>query len=168
MKTIKLATLFLSLSMILTANVALANQANLQEKAAHEKNVKSTMFQFMVLGITSACLQAGASAIGLGASPKAVLHLSNVMFQSGIIFDKPTLTDLGVRAMLASNAAAMANHPLAQNNIASLPLIGQHLKNAGAKGIAITTVAFYEMIKLGYISVVDSMPDSMQNMFRGE
>lgn len=163
MKTIKFATLFLSLSMILTANVVLAHSEN-----DHEKNVKSTMSQFMVLGATTAILQLVANSMSLAPSSKNVLHLSNVLVQGGIICDKPALTDLGIRAVLASSAAATAINPLIKTNIVHIPLIGQRLAAAGEKGTAITTVAFYEMIKQGYITAIDKMPASVQKMIRGE
>lgn len=150
-----------SLSMLLTFNVALAHQDK------HENEVKATLFQFVALGLGGLAVHKASTAVGCDSATKAVLQLSNVMVQGGTIFAKPALTDLGFRALLASGAASAANNPFVKGNMEQIPFVGQHLKAAGSKGVAITTVAFYEMLKMGYVRVVDSMPPSIQRKVRG-
>ena len=168
MKKVTISAIFISLSMVLTANTVFAKGASLEEKAKHEGNITKTMFQFIAMGLGSYGLHKTSQATGCDMTTKAVLQLSNVMVQGGVIFGKPVLTDLGFRSLLASGAASLANNPMVKGNLANIPFVGQHLKDAGTKGVAITTVAFYELYRNGYIAVIDGMPASVQDLVRGE
>jgi len=162
-KKVKTVVLMMSLSMVMTANLALAH-----EEEQHEKKVRGTLFQFIALGLGSFAAHRVSTAMELDTTTTAVLQLTNALGQGGMIFDKPELTDLGARAIVAAGAAAVASHPLIASNLQNVPFVGQHLKAAGSKGVALTTVAFYELMKQGYNKVVDHMPVSVQHAIRGE
>ena len=162
----KKVALLISLSLTLAASSVFAKERPNHEP--QEMKVGETLVQFGGLGVAAFILQKGSTAMGFGASSRAVLHLSNVLVQGGVIFGKPVLTDLGIRALITAGAASVANNPLIKNNLNQLPFVGPYLSDAGTMGVSITTVAFYDLLKMGYIGLVDELPASMQNMVRGE
>jgi hypothetical protein len=163
----KSLNLFVIVSMILSLSANVAFAASKTDK--HEKEVKRTMLKFVGLAATAGVLQYGAGKAGLAASTKAMLQLSNVMIQGGVISGQPVLTDLGLRALIVGGSVKAANTDvIAKSLLPNLPFIGPHIRDAGAMGVSLTTVAFYELAKFGYIEIVDSLPPSAQSFVRGE
>jgi hypothetical protein len=168
MKTMKFATFFLSLSMVLAANVLLAKR-DPEKVEKHDEETRSMLAQLGVLAISSAALHRVSTAHNWRASTQSLMHAANIFWQLGRIFDRPVFSELGIKTLLASGAAAVANNPFVLNNVVPmLPLVGPDLANAGGHTVGILTVATYELAKSGYNTALDQAPASVQYAIRGK
>jgi hypothetical protein len=120
-------------------------------EANGEDETFSTLLKFAAIAIVSGGVHVGAKTFQLSAATQAYAHAANVLLQLGYIADKPALSKLGVKAILAGLAQRAGTSDIMLKNILpNVPFVGESLSQAGVQGSAAATIAVYEVLARFY------------------
>lgn len=120
-------------------------------REANGEDETRTLLKFAAIAIVSGALHVTAKTFQLSAATQAYAHAANVLLQLGYIADKPALSKLGVKAILAGLAQRAGTSDIMLKNILpNVPFVGESLSQAGVQGSAAATIAVYEVLARFY------------------